>query len=47
MKFLNFGCKIDVFLIAVLQVDPRIHFALNCGAKSCPPIKTFSSKVRL
>ena len=25
------------------QVEPRIHFALNCGAKSCPPIKTFSS----
>ena len=27
-------------------VEPRIHFALNCGAKSCPPIKTFSAKVR-
>ena len=24
-------------------VEPRIHFALNCGAKSCPPIKTFSA----
>ena len=23
------------------QVDPRIHFALNCGAKSCPPIKVY------
>jgi hypothetical protein len=20
--------------------DPRIHFALNCGARSCPPLKT-------
>lgn len=20
------------------EADPRIHFALNCGAKSCPPI---------
>lgn len=20
------------------EVDPRIHFALNCGAESCPPI---------
>lgn len=20
------------------RVDPRIHFALNCGARSCPPI---------
>ena len=24
-------------------VEPKIHFALNCGAKSCPPIKTFTS----
>lgn len=23
--------------------DHRIHFALNCGAKSCPPIKKFSA----
>lgn len=22
----------------VKNIDPRIHFALNCGAKSCPPI---------
>eukprot|EP00889_Picochlorum_renovo_P004562 jgi/Picre1/31592/NNA_006944.t1 len=26
----------------MLKVDPRIHFALNCGARSCPPIKVFS-----
>lgn len=25
-------------------VDYRIHFALNCGAKSCPPIKQFTSQ---
>uniref|UniRef100_A0A7S0EGC4 DUF547 domain-containing protein n=1 Tax=Hanusia phi TaxID=3032 RepID=A0A7S0EGC4_9CRYP len=25
------------------QFDPRIHFALNCGAKSCPPIKLYSA----
>lgn len=24
--------------------DPRVHFALNCGAKSCPPIKTFTAE---
>lgn len=24
--------------LAVSATDPRIHFALNCGAKSCPPI---------
>ncbi|MPC37015.1 hypothetical protein E2C01_030488 [Portunus trituberculatus] len=32
-----------LLIYILLQVDPRIHFALNCGAKSCPPIKTFSS----
>ena len=25
-------------LLRVQQLDYRIHFALNCGAKSCPPI---------
>ena len=25
------------------DVDPRIHFALNCGAKSCPAIKVYSA----
>lgn len=24
--------------LAVTEIDFRIHFALNCGAKSCPPI---------
>ena len=28
---------------ALEEVEPRIHFALNCGAKSCPPIKTFTN----
>ncbi|MGH2985856.1 MAG: DUF547 domain-containing protein [Solirubrobacterales bacterium] len=23
------------------QIDPRIHFALNCGARSCPPIRDY------
>eukprot|EP00979_Chaetoceros_neogracilis_P002182 scaffold382_cov415-Chaetoceros_neogracile.AAC.18 len=26
------------------KVDNRIHFALNCGAVSCPPVKKFSVK---
>ncbi len=26
----------------VSPVDPRIHFALVCGAKSCPPIKVYA-----
>lgn len=28
--------------LALGEVDPRIHFALNCGAKSCPPVKKFT-----
>lgn len=27
----------------ILPNDPRIHFALVCGAKSCPPIKIFNA----
>lgn len=27
---------------AVSKIDYRIHFALNCGAKSCPPIAFYS-----
>mmetsp|Transcript_8913 Transcript_8913/g.13798 ORF Transcript_8913/g.13798 Transcript_8913/m.13798 type:complete len:523 (+) Transcript_8913:121-1689(+) len=30
--------------LALDRVDCRIHFALNCGAKSCPPVKKFSSQ---
>ncbi len=22
-------------------LDPRVHFALNCGARSCPPIRSY------
>jgi len=25
----------------VLPLDPRIHFALNCGGRSCPPIRSY------
>jgi hypothetical protein len=28
----------------VSGVDPRIHFALNCGARSCPPIQFYSAE---
>jgi hypothetical protein len=27
---------------SVSERDPRIHFALNCGAESCPPIAAYS-----
>jgi len=26
------------------KVDCRIHFGLNCGAKSCPPVKSFTAE---
>ena len=26
------------------KVDCRIHFGLNCGARSCPPVKNFTSE---
>lgn len=25
------------------DLDPRIHFALNCGAASCPPIRAYTA----
>lgn len=30
-------------LLRVERVDPRIHFALNCGARSCPPLVAWDS----
>lgn len=29
--------------LAVKKIDFRIHFALNCGAQSCPPIAFYTS----
>jgi hypothetical protein len=26
-----------------LPLDPRIHFALNCGSRSCPPIQVYAA----
>jgi hypothetical protein len=26
------------------RLDPRIHFALNCGAVSCPPIRSYDAE---
>ena len=41
--FFHCDCRLKV---VVKEVDPRIHFALVCGAKSCPPIRTYSTTVR-
>ena len=32
----------DPRLPFIVTCDPRIHFTLNCGAKSCPPIGVYS-----
>ncbi|OGK87527.1 MAG: hypothetical protein A2X51_09075 [Candidatus Rokubacteria bacterium GWC2_70_24] len=26
---------------AITPLDPRIHFAISCGARSCPPLRTY------
>eukprot|EP01059_Diplonema_ambulator_P027429 TRINITY_DN4552_c0_g1_i1.p1 TRINITY_DN4552_c0_g1~~TRINITY_DN4552_c0_g1_i1.p1 ORF type:complete len:486 (+),score=68.89 TRINITY_DN4552_c0_g1_i1:170-1459(+) len=36
--------KGDRRLGAVMECDKRVHFALNCGAASCPPVKQFTSE---
>ena len=28
---------------AVARHDPRIHFALNCASRSCPPIRVYAA----
>lgn len=30
-------------VFSVTELDPRIHCALVCGAKSCPPIRLYSA----
>lgn len=30
--------------LRVKNIDWRIHFALNCGAKSCPPVAIYTAK---
>ena len=27
-----------------MPIDPRLHFALNCGGRSCPPIRSYSAE---
>lgn len=33
----------DPRLAWVVPLDPRLHFALNCGGRSCPPIRAYSA----
>ena len=34
----------DPRLAWIVELDPRIHFALNCGAHSCPPIRAYTAE---
>ncbi|ELU10998.1 hypothetical protein CAPTEDRAFT_203097 [Capitella teleta] len=43
MLFKPFGKNDPRLKISLETPEPLIHFALVCGAKSCPPIKTFSA----
>jgi glutaredoxin len=38
-----FGTTDPRLPLAVAEADCRIHFALNCGARSCPPVKSFTA----
>ena len=42
MTSIPFGPSDPRLQISLKVVDPRIHFALNCGAQSCPPIAVYS-----
>lgn len=42
--FLPFSVNDPRLKIALKKAEPFIHFALNCGARGCPPIKTYSSQ---
>ena len=39
-----FDSPADSRRTVMLGCDPRIHFALNCGAVSCPPIAVYSGE---
>jgi len=30
--------------LALSPLDPRIHFAINCGARSCPPVEVYRAE---
>ena len=44
MLFRPFGTGDQRLRVALKEHEPLIHFALVCGAKSCPPIKTYSAE---
>jgi hypothetical protein len=41
----RFGARDPRLALAVHLVDPRIHFAITCGAQSCPPVGAYRAAV--
>ena len=41
LPFRPFGRLDPRGALALERLDPRIHFALNCGAQSCPPVGVY------
>ena len=42
MRQFKWGEKRKRFICS--ELDYRVHFALNCGAKSCPPVSSYTSE---
>lgn len=40
----RFGARDSRLALAVHPVDPRIHFAITCGAQSCPPVGVYRAE---
>lgn len=36
------GPESPFYALKLSEIDPRMHFVLNCGARSCPPIRPIS-----
>ncbi|HKW94731.1 MAG TPA: DUF547 domain-containing protein [Methylomirabilota bacterium] len=36
-----FGARDPRLALSIRPVDPRIHFAITCGAQSCPPVGAY------
>jgi hypothetical protein len=39
--FRPFGVADPRRALALAPLDPRVHFAINCGARSCPPVGVY------
>lgn len=42
LPFPQFAKDDPRLMMSIIEPDPRIHFALVCGARSCPPIASYS-----